>query len=794
MNREISVYAQGVHNLLDSEIIPKEAAQDENNWYNIDGRLTLVPGKELIGISPDQSQTTQNGTIVVGEADATTRKIKIAQSFIPTGTRISAVSLYKSADTGSFTGTVLIEIKTDVAGVPTTTVATKTLTNAEWLALSTGLNRITFDTEYTTLTVGGTYWIVITPSTNDNANCINLGTNTSGGYTSGSVKYFNTTDSWTAVPTIDLYFQTWQTVGPAGSITGEIFGYKADGSKVHFRKEGSKIQYFDGTAWQNIITGLTETADYSFANYSSLAGTFTYVCGEDGIYKIHTANPESYTSMYDPAVNFKGRAIIDKGRMLMWNLENDKTALRGSSIDAATQVAVSNETIGTGDGTTTVFTGTLAFKAGNAKSTCYDIAITTNPSGVTAQDNNLGAFIASGGTAGPTGTINYTTGAFSLTFPTAPASGTLIYATYVHENTNSGGITDFTYSATRLAGEGFRVPQDEGGDPILNVLIGVNGYYSLKSQSTYLFTIDTTDLVISNEVFRKEIGLTSWRAAISTSKGIIFMNTASPEKPEVTILQKNTVGDAVEPFPLFKHFKFANYNYDDCTFDAYDRYIVIACRTVNATANDTILLCDQLNNTVDITSYNARTFARSDGFLYAGSSISKNVYKIYNGYDDDGFYISNFWTGKTETWGTNELKKYRKIRFKGRISREQSYEVYINYDNRGFQLVGTVLGTGSYVDISSPQTIGANLVGSEPVGGGNLIDVYPYYVELRLKKVPKFRSRTIKIVALGIGYIDIDSQMDMFIDTYEQKMPAQYRQKQNVTLDGATTNSNSPDY
>jgi hypothetical protein len=120
--------------------------------------------------------------------------------------------------------------------------------------------------------------------------------------------------------------------------------------------------------------------------------------------------------------------------------------------------------------------------------------------------------------------------------------------------------------------------------------------------------------------------------------------------------------------------------------------------------------------------------------------------------------------------------------------------VYINYDSKGFQLVGTILGSGSYVDISSPQTIGSNLVGGEPVGGGNLIDVYPYYVELRLKKVPKFRSRTIKIVALGIGYIDIDTQIDLFIETYEQKMPAQYRQKQNVTLDGSTTNSNSPDY
>jgi len=148
----------------------------------------------------------------------------------------------------------------------------------------------------------------------------------------------------------------------------------------------------------------------------------------------------------------------------------------------------------------------------------------------------------------------------------------------------------------------------------------------------------------------------------------------------------------------------------------------------------------------------------------------------------------------SETWGTNELKKYRRLRFKGRISREQRYEVYVKYDSKDFQLVGTVLGSGSYVDISSPQTIGSNFVGSEPVGGGTLVDVYPYYVELRLKKVPKFRSRTVKIVALGIGYIDIDSQEDLFIDTYEQKLPAQYRQKQNVTLDGATVDSNSPDY
>ena len=629
MNKTITIFSKGTHNLLDSEQIPSEAASDEKNWYTKDGRIILIQGKEVVGAQ-----------------------------------------------------------------------------------------------------------------------------------------------------------------GAAGSVTGEIFGYKADGTKVHFRKIGTKIQYLNGSTWTDVITGLTETADYSFANYSSLAGTFTYAVGVDGIYKIHTANPGSYTSMFDAAKNFKGKAIIDKGRMLMWDLYNDKTALRGSYIDGATPVAVTNETVGTGDGVTTTFTGTLAFKAGTPTATCYDIAIATNPASVTAQDDNLGNFIGTG----VTGTINYTTGAYSLTFSAAPAAATLIQATYVHENTNSGGVTDFTSSATRLAGEGFRVPQDEGGDPILNVLIGTGGYYSIKSQSTYLFSIDSTDLIISNEVYRKELGLSSWRSAVSTGKGIIFMNTSNPENPQLTILQKNTTGDAVEPFALFEHFKFANYVYDDAVLSTYDKYILVGCKSIGANANDRILLCDQSLGTVDITAYSARTFASSDGDLFGGSALSQSVYKLYNGFDDDGYAIENFWIGKDEDWGSMDLKKYRKLRLKGRISAEQSYGVYISYDKSGFQLVGTVLGSGSYVDVSNPQTIGSNIIGSEPIGGGLLSIVYPYQLEIRLKKVPKFRVRKIKFVALGIGHVDVDSQYDLLIDTYENKLPPRYRMKQNVSLDGDTVDMNNPEF
>src|SRR5665213_2612187 len=68
--------------------------------------------------------------------------------------------------------------------------------------------------------------------------------------------------------------------GAAGTIQGEIFGYKADGSKVHWRKTSAgKIQYLNGASWTDVVTGLSTTADYTFSNYSSLAGTFTFAFG-----------------------------------------------------------------------------------------------------------------------------------------------------------------------------------------------------------------------------------------------------------------------------------------------------------------------------------------------------------------------------------------------------------------------------------------------------------------------------------------------------------------------------------
>ena len=169
------------------------------------------------------------------------------------------------------------------------------------------------------------------------------------------------------------------------------------------------------------------------------------------------------------------------------------------------------------------------------------------------------------------------------------------------------------------------------------------------------------------------------------------------------------------------------------------------------------------------------------------------VYKLYNGFDDDGVVIQNYWTGKDELFKVENLKKTKYMRIKGAITQSQSLAVYVDYDNNGFQLIGTILGTGEYVEAQASQTIGSNMIGTAVIGGDDVTLVYPFYTQLKIK-TPKFRKRTIKLVALGFGYVNIDTTSDVDILRFENKLPKKYRVKNYVSLDGTTTDNNLPEF
>lgn len=153
----------------------------------------------------DQGQITQNAGEVLGEANTTLKKRYLAQSFVPTITKIRGVKLYKYADSGSFTGSFICDLATSAGGSP---IATGSISNSGWLKLGVGEFELLFATEYSGLNIGQTYYLTIYPSTADNTNHPNIGINSSGGYSSGKLQYWNTTDGWLDDGTADLYFKT----------------------------------------------------------------------------------------------------------------------------------------------------------------------------------------------------------------------------------------------------------------------------------------------------------------------------------------------------------------------------------------------------------------------------------------------------------------------------------------------------------------------------------------------------------------------------------------------------------
>lgn len=573
--------------------------------------------------------------------------------------------------------------------------------------------------------------------------------------------------------------------GAAGKNYGEHTAYTVAGVAVHYRKVDTKVQYLNGSTWTDVITGLT-ASDVTFSNYQSLAGAFVYIFSpDDGIHKINIANPGSYADVTDEAINFKGYGLIDKGRTILWGVKKDPTGLYGSHIDGQDSnvyTTVSNENLGASGSTN--YTGTLAFKAGGSTRTCFGLEITDGTE--TFTDNFDGTLT---GDMGGTGTINYMTGAYDITF--AATTGGNVEADYQWENSNSNGVTDFTKSATRLAGEGFVLRQDQGGDRI-QVVIPLDGsYFSMKATSCYQLTLDAEDTAPDNQLIRTDIGVASLRSAAGTSRGIIFMNTANPTEPELHILKRNPTGDNFDNAPLFPHFKFRDFLYDDALVYPWDDYVLISCK-YDSNENNRLLFCNIPNKTVDTTYYGIRAATKAGGYLYGGDPVSQTTYELLTGFDDNSIQITNYWDSSGETYETDRLKKVKRLRVKGLIDANQVLEVYIQLDNGDYVLVGTIRGDGDYVDYTSSYAIGTTEIGTATVGGDDEVTVYGFHAELKLR-LTKFKQRNIRFVATGFGYVSVFEIMDRDIWLYENKLPKKYRSKQNVSLDGATTNMDTPD-
>jgi len=571
-------------------------------------------------------------------------------------------------------------------------------------------------------------------------------------------------------------------VDGAGRISGLKVGTRFDGVEVLFSSFNRKVKYFDTVTedfievGSNILPAAANDEDISFDEYHSLAGAFVYFSSPNSsIYKIPIANPGDNKDLAN--TSHRGKIRIKQGRMFLWdrgdsNSGSDKTGLFGSRIDKdelSDFSETTNENVGTGDGAEKTFTATLS--GITSVKTCMYVRITDATENFT--DDRNGALV---GSLGGTGTVNYATGAISVTFNTAPSNSQAITADYFLEDSTSEGIADFSKSTPRTAGQGFVFRQDDGGADLQAVMSLGNEEYCMHLKKTWVLTLTRDDTNADNLIYREKAGIPYWRAAIETDRGIIYITDSKDADPFVSILSPGQFSTTILPDNISTQLNLSDFRFDKAVIIEFGDFYIVGCRQKDKTFNDTTFVYSKIWKSWDRLDYLISVADIYNGALTVGDTISDNVFTLFSGLDDDGSEIPNFWTSGEIDLDVDGLKKTRKMEVEGLIGADQNIVVSISTDEGAFVSKFTIEGGGDYVDTSVSVSIGAATVGSREVGGGSGGDLSGFHFKVVFDvNTARYNKLQVKFEATKLGVASIQKFVLKDNRFKGRKTPSQYR-------------------
>lgn len=596
---------------------------------------------------------------------------------------------------------------------------------------------------------------------------------------------------------------------PLGSVTagnGRITGLKttrrADNTEVLFRTDGQSLRYYSTAIsdWVETGTNLLGTAangeDITLDFFEPVAGKQLWLNSPHaGPYKVMVANPGDATSMYDSSKNYKAWMRIFDNQAYIWNIDNfDRTGVLLSYIetrDLTDHTQVLNEALGTGDGLITQFNYTLAQKVTTPKATFLNI---TTAGGTETFTDDLNGNLT--GSAGGTGTINYTTGVIVLNFATAPLASAAITVTYRYVDetaiwtTHRGGLMNFITPASRVSGEPNAFRQDRGGD--LKTIIALKDHKfcgHLKSIFDLLPNLDDTKT--TNTLYRDNLGTLTLRGLYASPEGIYGVDTTDPNDQRFVTIQYSAKTTDIKPVYISNGLDLSGYTFDQVAVFAFGDYILYACRTNDSSYNNRTFIYNRRYRFWDILDYAISTADIYSNTLVAGDSLSNSVYTLFSGYDANGDVINNFWTsgisklGYITPRGTIRkiygLKKVKKIVLEGDIAPDQTLHLYASLDRGPFTEVldeegnPIIQGSGSYIDPTQSVDVGADVLGDHAVGGGGSgVTAYHYSRYLNFAQA-KFAEVQFRFQATGIGYCSVTKFEMRDLRTLQDKPARKYR-------------------
>lgn len=472
---------------------------------------------------------------------------------------------------------------------------------------------------------------------------------------------------------------------------------------------------------------------------------------------------------------FSGTLPAFPGQSTVFNVEVAGATQAGTSVSAitmATLAKVTSTAHGLVVGQAVFLTGVLGMTQING---LIGFVVTVNDANNVTISINSTAFSAysSGGTiygaeyfiddkngnftssAGGTGTINYATGAYSLTFITAPINGVVIYTQYYYEGVNKS-IVDFVSSPATFFN------QFDGGGDIVAVFPFDQVEYCFHLLKTWYLNINAT--TPTNLPYRSRLGIPYLRGGFSTDDGVVFLDLSIPSQPRVQALtiddNSATAVVTVVPTPLSDTLDLTSYGFNQVVLFRWGDYDLMACaNSLNGIvqAQNTIMFARNIySGQWDILDYPASCMAQFNGTLIVGDSLSNNLFTLFSGTDDQGANINNYWFSKLFNLGVGGMKQFNRFVIKGLIQQTQNLDIYFSFDNGNFTKFQTISGTGSYVNLGNPTDVGSSTVGSNVVGGGGSpIISYPYEYEFA---VPAgiFEYVQIQLIANNVGFVQVD--------------------------------------
>jgi len=542
--------------------------------------------------------------------------------------------------------------------------------------------------------------------------------------------------------------------------------------------------YIDTANYTTVSAEAVATGNGSTAHYTgSLAFRLTSI--GDATTQFDITNPSGTTFRYtwdttgtDPSIT---AANLPIGFTIVIAAQNFTAANNGAfivtgsgsnyfEVTNASGVAENNKTIGTG-----------TIKKGNTR-TAFGVAIKVGGV-VTLTDDYNGNLKDSNQVT--RGTINYTTGAYDITFASNIGNAVAITADYQWENSNNNGLGDFTKSSPRTAGQGFVFRQDDGGGKAQSVGLYGDVLYCLHALRTWALAITTTDTSATNLPYRDRVGLPNHRAKVDTGNGIYYIDDTDKTDPQFRLLTLQQLSGLVIPTSISKRvtrkgvlfgIDLSGYEFDNAAMIEWGDFIITACRTSDSLVNNRIFTFNKNTAAFNWHDYYVSCFAIYNGILLAGDSATNNVYELFSGFDDDDSLItSNYYETELSNMEVVEMKKCKKLGLQGLIAPDQSYDVYISTDNGDFTQIGSVEGSGSYVDSNSGVTIGSQMIGQDLMGGGgDGITAYNYETQINLR-LDRFERAKLRFVATGIGYVSINQYQWYDIKRKGKKIPRKYR-------------------